>query len=104
MALPIKLSEALALGCPVLAIASPGSDTARLLERLGQDAGLATPHDPVAIAAAIDRLLTAPPPPPPPEALADFDADRMAACYAALLDVATRSSSATSSGTTSSRR
>jgi glycosyltransferase involved in cell wall biosynthesis len=105
MALPIKLTEALALGRPVLALASPGSDTARLLERLGQDAGLATPHDPVAIAEAVERLLTAPPPPPPPEALADFDSDRIAARYAALLDeVATRSSTATSSGTTFSRR
>ena len=105
MALPIKLSEALALGCPVLAIASPGSDTARLLERLGQDAGLAAPHDPAAIAAAVERLLTAPPPPPPPEALAEFDADQMAARYAALLDeVASRSSKATNSGTTLSRR
>ncbi len=105
MALPIKLTEALALGCPVLAIASPGSDMARLLEHLGQDAGLATPHDPAAIAAAIERRLAAPPPPPPLEALADFDADRMAARYAALLDeAATRSSRATSSGTTVSRR
>jgi glycosyltransferase involved in cell wall biosynthesis len=105
MALPIKLTEALALGRPVLALASPGSDTARLLERLGQDAGLATPHDPVAIAAALERLLTTPPPPPPPEALADFDSDRIAARYAALLDeLATRSNNATSSGTTFSRR
>lgn len=105
MALPIKLTEALALGRAVLAIASPGSDTARLLERLGQEAGLATPHDPGAIAAAIERLLEAPPPPVPPEALGDFDADRIGARYAELLDeVATRSSSSTSSGTTFSRR
>ena len=105
MALPIKLTEALALGSPVLAIASPGSDTARLLERLGQDAGLAAPHNPAAIAAAIERLLANPPPPPPPEALADFDADQMAGSYAALLDeLATRSSNAISSGTTVSRR
>jgi glycosyltransferase involved in cell wall biosynthesis len=105
MALPTKLTEALALGRPVLALASPGSDAARLLERLGQDAGLATPHDPEAIAAALERLLTAPPPPPPPEALAEFDSDRIAARYAALLDeLATRSSNATSSGTTFSRR
>ena len=105
MALPTKLTEALALGRPVLALAGRDSDTARLLERLGQDAGLASPHDPVAIAAALERLLTAPPPPPPPEALADFDSDRMAARYATLLDgLATRSSNATSSGTTASRR
>jgi glycosyltransferase involved in cell wall biosynthesis len=105
MALPIKLTEALALGCPVLAIASPGSDMARLLERLGQDAGLAAPHDPAAIAAAVERLLANPPPPPAPEALADFDADQMTGRYAALLDeLATRSSNAISSGTTVSRR
>jgi glycosyltransferase involved in cell wall biosynthesis len=105
MALPIKLTEALALGRPVLGLARQGSDTAKLLERLGQDAGLASPDDPVAIAAAIVRLLSGPPPPVPPEALADFDADRIAARYAALLDeVATRSSSSTSSGTTFSRR
>ena len=105
MALPIKLTEALALGRPVLALARPGSDSARQLERLGQEAGLAPPDDPAAIAAAIERLLTAPPSPPPPEALADFDSDRVAARYAALLDeVATRSSNASSSGTTVSRR
>jgi glycosyltransferase involved in cell wall biosynthesis len=105
MALPIKLTEALALGRPVLALASPGSDTARLLEQLGQDAGLAPPHDPVAIAAALERLFAAPPATVPPEALAEFDSDRIAARYAALLDeVATRSNSPTSSGTTFSRR
>jgi glycosyltransferase involved in cell wall biosynthesis len=105
MALPNKLFEALALGRPVLALATPTSDTARLLGRLGLDAGLAPPDDPAAIAAAIERLLTEPPPPVPPEALADFDRDRTAERYAALLDeVATRSSSSTSSGTTTSRR
>jgi glycosyltransferase involved in cell wall biosynthesis len=105
MALPIKLTEALALGRPVLALASQGSDTARLLERLGQNDGLAEPGDPAAIAAAIERLVDAPPSPPPAEALAEFDADQIAARYAALLDeVATRSSSSTSSGTTFSRR
>jgi glycosyltransferase involved in cell wall biosynthesis len=105
MALPIKLTEALALGRPVLALASPGSDTASLLKQLGQDAGLATPHDPVSIAAAIERLLAAPPLPVPPEALADFDADHIGARYAELIDeIATRSSSSTSSGTTFSRR
>jgi glycosyltransferase involved in cell wall biosynthesis len=105
MALPNKLFEALALGRSVLALTSPSSETARLLERLGQEAGLAPPDDPAAIAAAIDRLLTNPPPAVSPEALADFDRDRMAERYAALLDeVATRSRSSTSSGTTSSRR
>jgi glycosyltransferase involved in cell wall biosynthesis len=105
MAIPAKLYEALALGRPVLAIARGGSDTAELLERLGQSAGLAPPDDPAAIAAAIERLLADPPPPVPADALADFDRDRIAARYAELLDeVATRSSSATSSGTTFSRR
>jgi colanic acid biosynthesis glycosyl transferase WcaI len=105
MAIPTKLFEALALGRPVLVIASPKSDTARLLQSLGQDAGLASPNDPAAIATAIERLLADPPPSVPPEALADFDRDRMARRYAELLDeVATRSSSSTSSGTTFSRR
>jgi len=105
MALPTKLYEALALGRPVLALTREGSDTARLLERLGQEAGLAPPEDPAAIAAAIERLLEAPPPPAAPEALAEFDVDRIAARYADLLDeVATRSSSSSSLGTTTSRR
>jgi glycosyltransferase involved in cell wall biosynthesis len=105
MALPNKLFEALALGRPVLALAGPGSDMARLLERLGQEAGLAPSGDPAAIAAAAQRLLSAPPPPVPPKALADFDRDRIAARYADLLDdVVTRSSSVTSFGTTDSRR
>ena len=105
MALPIKLFEALALGRPVLALARPGSDTARLLERLGQDAGLAAPGDVAGIAAAIERLLDDPPPPVAPEALAEFDRDRIARRYAELLDgVATRSSSRTVAGTTSSAR
>jgi glycosyltransferase involved in cell wall biosynthesis len=105
MALPNKLFEALALGRPVLALTTPGSDTARLLERLGQGAGLASPDDPAAIASAVERLLANPPPAVPPKALAEFDRDRMAERYAALLDdVATRSSSTISSGTTFSRR
>ena len=105
IALPNKLFEALALGRPVLALTSPRSETARLLERLGQDSGLAPLDDPVAITAAIERLLASPPAPVPAEALAEFDRDRIAERYAALLDeVATRSSNATSSGTTTSRR
>jgi glycosyltransferase involved in cell wall biosynthesis len=105
MAIPSKLYEALALGRPVLALARSGGDTARLLERLRQGVGLAPPDDPAAIAAAIERLLAEPPEPVPPEELAEFDRDRIAARYAALLDeVATRSSSATNSGTTASAR
>ena len=106
MALPTKLFEALALGRPVLALVSAGQrhgPPARAA-RPGRGSG-APPDDPAAIAAAIERLLAAPPPPVPPEALADFDRDRIAERYAALLDeVATRSSSATSPGTTTSRR
>jgi glycosyltransferase involved in cell wall biosynthesis len=102
---PGKIYEVLALGRPVLGLMRRGSEAARLLERFGYGAGLAAPNDPPAIAAAIERLLADPPEPVPPEALADFDRDRIAARYAALLDeVATRSSSATSSGTTFSRR
>jgi glycosyltransferase involved in cell wall biosynthesis len=105
MALPNKLFEALALGRPVLALTSAESDTARLLERLGQEAGLAPPDDPSAIAAAIERLLADPPPPVAPGALAEYNRDRIADRYAALLDeVATPSSNSTSFGTTTSRR
>jgi len=102
---PGKMYEVLALGRPVLALMRAGSEAARLLERFGQGVGLAPPDDPAAIAVAIARLLSDPPQPVPREALADFDRDRIAARYAALLDeVATRSSNATSSGTTFSRR
>jgi glycosyltransferase involved in cell wall biosynthesis len=105
MALPNKLFEALAVGRPVLALVGDRGDSAQLLRRLGQDAGLAAPDDPDAIAAALERLLADPPPPVRPEALADYDRDRIAERYATLLDeVATRSSSETSSGTTTSRR
>jgi glycosyltransferase involved in cell wall biosynthesis len=101
----MKVFEALALGRPVLALARAGSDLARLLAWLGQDAGLAAPGDVYGIAAAVERLLAAPPPPVKPGALSDFDRDRMAARYAELLDdVATRSSSRTVAGTTTSAR
>jgi glycosyltransferase involved in cell wall biosynthesis len=102
---PGKVYEVLALGRPVLGLMRPDSDAGRLLERFGQGVGLAPPDDPVAIAAAIERLLDSPPEPAAPDALVEFDRDRIAARYAALLDeVATRSSSETSSGTTTSRR
>jgi glycosyltransferase involved in cell wall biosynthesis len=105
MALPNKLFEALVLARPVLALVGESGETARLLKRLGLDRAVAPPDDPTAIVAAVERLLEDPPAPVPPEALADFDRDRMAERYAELLDeVATRSSSATSSGTTTSRR
>jgi glycosyltransferase involved in cell wall biosynthesis len=105
MALPSKLFEALALGRPVLALTGLASDTARLLRQLGQEAGIAPPDDPVTIAAAIERLLAEPPPPVEPEALSEYDRDRVAVRYAALLDeVAARSKSDTRSGTTTSRR
>jgi glycosyltransferase involved in cell wall biosynthesis len=105
MALPNKLFEALAVGRPVLALVGEDGDSARLLRRLGQKEGIASPDDPASIAAAIERLLADPPPPVAPEALSEYDRDRVAARYAALLDdVTTRSSSATNSGTTTSRR
>jgi glycosyltransferase involved in cell wall biosynthesis len=105
MALPGKLFEALALGRPVLALTRPASDSARLLGRLGQDAGVAPPDDAPAIAVAIARLLDDPPAAVPAEALAEFDRDRVAARYAELLEeLASRSSSESSSGTTTSRR
>jgi len=105
MAVPSKLYEALALGRPVLALTRRESDSDRLLTELGQSTGIAEPDDPAAIAAAIERLLQEPPAPPSPEAIARFDRDEIAARYAGLLDeLATRSSSATSSGTTTSRR
>jgi len=105
MALPNKLFEALALGRPVLALVAARSETARLLGRLGREVGIAPPDDSAAIATALEALLADPPPPVPPEALTEFDRDRVADRYAALLeDVATRSSSETSSGTTASRR
>ncbi|MEP6953444.1 MAG: glycosyltransferase [Solirubrobacteraceae bacterium] len=86
MALPSKLYEALALGRPVLALTTPGSDTARLLARLGQDAGCAPPTDEAAIAGAVARLLDAPPPAVAPEALARWDRSAIAHDTAALLD------------------
>ena len=104
MALPSKLFEALALGRPVLGLTGLASDTARLLERLGQGTGIAPPDDPAAISAAIERLLADPPPPVEAEALQDFDRDRVAARYAALLDEVAMRSSAERSGSTTSRR
>ena len=86
MAAPSKLYEALALGTPVLALTSPGSETERLLQRLGQDAGCAPPAGEEAIAAAVERLLLAPPPPVEPERLAPWSRAAVAERVAALLD------------------
>jgi glycosyltransferase involved in cell wall biosynthesis len=86
MALPSKLYEALALGRPVLALTSPGSDTERLLRRLGQDAGCAPPADEPAIAAAVARLLDAPPAPVPAHTLAPWDRAAIAQRVASLLE------------------
>jgi glycosyltransferase involved in cell wall biosynthesis len=86
MAAPSKLYEALALGTPVLALTNPGSETERLLQRLGHDAGCAPPGDEDAIAEAVGRLLSAPPAPVDPAALAPFDRAAIAERAAALLD------------------
>jgi glycosyltransferase involved in cell wall biosynthesis len=86
MAVPSKLYEALALGKPVLALTPPGSDTERMLRRLGQDAGCAPPGDEAAIAAAVGRLLDTPPPPVDPAELEPWDRAAVARRLAALLD------------------
>jgi glycosyltransferase involved in cell wall biosynthesis len=86
MALPSKLYEALALGTPVLALTPAGSDTERLLRALGQDAGVAAPHDERAIAAALIRLLEDPPPMVSPQLLSPYDRDVVARQIAGLLD------------------
>lgn len=85
-ALPGKLYEALALGVPVLALTPPESELARLLERLGQGAGVA-PHDDVnMIAAAVERLAAAPPPPTAAELLEPWSRAGGTAAWASLLD------------------
>jgi glycosyltransferase involved in cell wall biosynthesis len=86
MALPSKLYEALALAKPVLALTPPGSDTERLLRTLGQDAGVASPENQEAVAAAVTRLLEAPPPPAAPEHLSEYDRDAVARRIVSLLD------------------
>ncbi len=86
MAAPSKLYEALALGTPVLALTNPGSESERLLERLGHDAGCAPPGDEDAIARAVARLIDAPPAPVDPAALAPFSRAAVAEQVAALLD------------------
>jgi glycosyltransferase involved in cell wall biosynthesis len=85
-ALGTKVFELLALERPVLALVDEGNDLHRLLESLGQGAGCAPHDDPAAIAAAIERLATAPPPPARAEALAAWDRSAIAARVAALLD------------------
>ena len=86
MALPSKLYEALALGLPLLALTPPGSDTERLLRRLGQDAGVAPPDDEDAIAVAVTSLLRSPPSPAANELLSEFDRDALASRVAELLE------------------
>ena len=86
MAAPSKLYEALALGTPVLALTSPGSESERLLERLGHDKGCAPPGDEAAIRQAILRLIEAPPAPVDPAALAPFSRAAVAEQVAALLE------------------
>ena len=100
MALPSKLFEALALGRPVLALTGAASDTARLLERLGQEAGIGAARRPGRDRRG-DRAPARRPRrrPSTPRRFAEFDRDRIAARYAELLDeVATRSSSYTQLG------
>jgi glycosyltransferase involved in cell wall biosynthesis len=86
MAAPSKLYEALALGTPVLALTNPASETERLLQSLGHDAGCAPPGDEEAVARAVTRLLDAPPPAVDPAALASFNRAAVAERVAALLD------------------
>jgi glycosyltransferase involved in cell wall biosynthesis len=86
MALPSKLYEALALGKPILALTPPGSDTERLLERLGQPGSCAPPHDEASIAARLIAILDGPPAPVAPAMLAPWDRGAVAARLAALLD------------------
>jgi len=86
MAAPSKLYEALALGTPVLALTNPGSESERLLRRLGQDAGCAPPGDEAAVARTVARLLDAPPMPVDAAALAPFSRAAIAERVAALLD------------------
>jgi glycosyltransferase involved in cell wall biosynthesis len=86
MAAPSKLYEALALGTPVLALTNPGTETERLLQRLGHDIGCAPPGDEDAIARAVARLLDAPPGPVDRAALAPFNRATIAERLAALLD------------------
>jgi glycosyltransferase involved in cell wall biosynthesis len=86
MALPSKLFEALALGRPVLALTGRGSETERLLTRLGHGAGCAPPDDERAIARALTGLLDAPPAAVDPALMTTWDRSNVAQRIAALLD------------------
>ena len=86
MAVPSKLYEALALGTPVLALTSAGSESERLLQRLGHAAGCAPPADEDAVAHAVAALLDAPPAPVAAEAIGSWSRGAVAARVAALLD------------------
>ena len=92
MALPSKLFEALAIGRPVLALTPAGSDSERLLTRLGQAQGIARSDDEDGMVAAVQRLLDDAPPPVPLAALADYDRETVAKRICELLE---RLSSAT---------
>jgi glycosyltransferase involved in cell wall biosynthesis len=85
-ALGTKVFELLALGKPLLALVDRDNDLDRLLRELGQNAGCAPHDDPVAIAAALVRLVEEPPLPAPPEALAPYDRRRVAERAAAMLN------------------
>jgi glycosyltransferase involved in cell wall biosynthesis len=86
MAAPSKLYEALALGIPVLALTNPGSESERLLERLGHATGCAPPGEEATIRRAVARLIETPPAPVDPAALAPFSRATVAEQVAALLD------------------
>ena len=86
MAAPSKLYEALALGTPVLALTNPATETERLLQSVGHDAGCAPPGDEDAVARAVERLLDTPPGAVDPAVLVPFNRATVAQQVAALLD------------------
>lgn len=85
VAWPVKMFEALALGKPILSLTGGGAGET-LLRELGVDAGCARWDDVHSVAAAVERLLSAPPAPVPVERLARWDRSRVAEDYGSLLD------------------